>query len=82
MGVSAFDWVLLAVFLTIWLVILRVWWQGLTAEYVDELWPPAVIAAVASFLFMGPFCIAIWVSLGFRFICLDQMGKHHRQGDK
>lgn len=69
---STFAYVIIPVILAMWSLIGFLVWTAFKAERLGEdFFAPAGIAAFASFLFCGPFCVVVWYALLLRAIFLS-----------
>ena len=68
--------IIIPIILAMWSLIAYLVWSAMKADALGpDFIAPAGIAALASFLFCGPFCIVVWYVLLLRAICLSSAGR-------
>lgn len=72
MSDMTFAMVIIPLILLAWCGVAYLVWSAFRATMLDaDFFAPAGLAAFASFLFCGPFCLAIWYALLLRAIHLS-----------
>ncbi len=69
---TSFFWLIIPAILAMWGMIAWHVWLAFKAVHLDaDFFAPAGLAAFASFLFCGPFCVVVWYVLLLRSIYLS-----------